>query len=217
MLDQKQKSSDEKFSWTAIKIVIVISFVFLLQSIFPNQMENFILKSSGALQKPWTLITYIFLHGSFSHLYSNMFALALFGSILEKVIGDKNFLKVFFLTGIFSGIISIFFYNGVIGASGAIYGIMGILAVVRPKLVVWVFGVPMYMIIVVVLYSLLDLGGVFYPTNVANVGHISGLAAGLIIGLLWKKKYVMKEPKKGKRMEISEKEIREWEKKYMRK
>ena len=213
--DQKQKSADEKFGWIAIKLVLIISFIFLLQNLFPTQTNKFVLKSSEVLYQPWTLITYVFMHGSFSHLYSNMFALALFGSILEKVIGEKNFLKVFLLTGIFSGFFGIFFYNSLIGASGSIFGIMGVLAILRPKLIVWVLGAPMPMAIAIIVYAALDLGGIFYPTNVANIGHLSALSLGISIGLAWRKKYEIKEPKKEKRIEISEAEIREWEKKYM--
>jgi membrane associated rhomboid family serine protease len=58
------------------------------------------LETASVASRPWTMLTYIFLHGSFAHLFYNMFALALFGSILERVIGGKRFLFVFFVSGI---------------------------------------------------------------------------------------------------------------------
>jgi hypothetical protein len=145
-----------------------------------------------------------------------MLALFIFGSMLEKVVGYKNFLKVFFFTGIFSGIISIFFYSSVIGASGAIFGVMGMLALLRPKTVVWTLGVPMYIIVAIIIYASLDLAGVFYPDDIAHLGHLSALILGLLIGLAWRKKYKVIEKKK-KEFVLSEEEFRKWEDKYMRK
>ena len=207
---------ERKFNWIAAKLVLVISLVFLLQKIFPQIFEIFILKRSEVLFEPWTLVTYIFLHGSFLHLFSNMFALFIFGSILEKVVGYKNFLKVFFFTGILSGAFSLFFYNSVIGASGAIFGVMGTLALLRPKMVIWALGVPMYMIVAIIVYAALDLAGVFYPDNIAHIGHLLALVLGILIGLLWKKKYGVVEKKKKEEFKLNEEEFRKWEDKYMK-
>jgi hypothetical protein len=212
--NKRVATTDRKFHWMAAKLVLVISFIFLIQLIFPQFFEIFILRKSEVIFQPWTLVTYIFLHGSYLHLYSNMFALFIFSSILEKVIGYKNFLKVFFFTGIVSGLISIFFYDSVIGASGAIFGIIGTLALLRPKMVVWGLGIPMYMMVVIIVYAVLDLAGVFYPDDIAHIGHLSALALGIIIGIMWKKKYGIVEKKK--KPLLSEEEFRRWEDKYMK-
>jgi hypothetical protein len=206
---------EDRFQWTSLKLTLLISLVFLFQLFLPKTLEGFVLNSSEVIYKPWTLLTYIFLHGSFSHLYSNMFALALFGSILEKIVGYKNFLKIFFFTGIFSGIFSTIFYTSVIGASGAVYGIMGTLAMLRPKMVVWALGVPMYMIITIVVYGVLDLAGAFFPSNIAHVGHLSALAVGILIGLLLRKRYAVFEVKREKFV-LGDKEFRRWEDEYMK-
>ncbi|HKZ45364.1 MAG TPA: rhomboid family intramembrane serine protease [archaeon] len=203
------------FSWTALKLVLIISLIFLLQQIFPNQFELLALNSQEVLYRPWTLVTYIFLHANYSHLFSNMFFLVIAGLMLEKTVGYKNFLFVFFITGIFSGIVSTFFYDSVIGASGAIYGVMSVLAVIRSKTVIYVLGVPMYIIIAMILYAILDLGGVFYPSSTANIGHLSALFFGVVIGLYWRKKYKITEKKKEK-IKIDEEYFREWEEKYMK-
>jgi len=206
---------EDRFQWTSLKLTLLISLVFLFQLFLPKTLEGFVLNSSEVIYKPWILLTYIFLHGSFSHLYSNMFALALFGSILEKIVGYKNFLKIFFFTGIFSGIFSTIFYTSVIGASGAVYGIMGTLAMLRPKMVVWALGVPMYMIITIVVYGVLDLAGAFFPSNIAHVGHLSALAVGILIGLLLRKRYAVFEVKREKFV-LGDKEFRRWEDEYMK-
>lgn len=211
----KEKLTDERFRLVALSLALIISFVFTLQFIFP-QMLKFALESSSVVSRPWTLVTYIFLHGSFSHLYSNMIALVIFGSILEKVVGYKNFLKIFFSAGIFSGIFGMIFYSSVIGASGAVYGIMGTLAMLRPKMVVWALGVPMHMIVAIVVYGVLDLAGTFYPSNIAHIGHLSALLIGVLIGLLLRKRYVVVEVNREKFV-LDENEFRRWEDEYMKK
>ena len=207
----------EKFNWIALKLAVFISFIFILQSVFPENFGIFVLDSSKAFLRPWTLVTYIFLHGSFSHLYANMFALAIFGSILEKAVGYKNFLKVFFLTGIFSGVFSSFFYSSLIGASGAVFGVMGTLAMLRPKMVVWAVDVPMPMIISIIIYAVLDFAGLFYPSDIVHIGHLSALALGIFIGVIWKKKFGLVEAKKETTSVLSEDELKKWEDDYMRK
>ena len=205
----------EDFHWYALKLTFLILAIFALQNIFPDSLEQFALVSSKIFSQPWSLVTYIFIHGSASHIFSNLFSLILFGLVLEKIIGSKNFLIVFFSAGVTSGMASMFFYNSVIGASGAIFGILGVLAVTRPKMVVPAFGIPIPMIAAVVLWALLDLVGTFYPNSVANIGHLAGLAAGIAIGFWLRPKYMLPKKKKGKKVKLDKKYLREWEEKYM--
>jgi membrane associated rhomboid family serine protease len=207
--------SKEKFRWVALIIVVVIIFIHSLQVWFPIQSENFALVSSKVLERPWTLITYMFLHENLSHLYFNMVALALFGSILESIIGYKKFLIVFFLTGIFSGIISTLFYSTIIGASGAIFGILGVLVVIRPWSPILAIGVPMPVIIAVVIWAVFDLLGIFNPADqIAHFGHLAGLGFGLVIGLFLREKYKLE--KKEEKPALTDEELDEWEEKWMK-
>jgi hypothetical protein len=214
MVDAKEP---EKFQWYTLKLSIFILAVFILQSIFPNSFEPFALVSSKILSQPWSLATYIFLHGSPSHIFSNLFSLILFGFILEKMVGSKNFLLIFFSAGIISGIASLFFYSSVIGASGAIFGILGVLAVIRPRMVVLAFGIPIPMIAAVILWALLDLAGAFYPSSVGNIGHLAGLAAGITIGLWLRPKYKLPEKKKEDKIKLDKEYFKRWEEKYIKK
>lgn len=211
----KNVEKDEKFSWYVAWISIAILIVFALQNIFPFITDMFALGSSQIFQQPWTLVTYIFLHADANHILSNLVAFIIFGFILEKLVGSKNLLLIFFATGILSGIASIFFYPSVIGASGAIFGIMGVLVVIRPKMVVLAFGIPLPMLAAVILYAALDLAGVFYPSSIANIGHLAGLAAGIVIGFFMRPKYKLPETQKKDEMRFDEEYFREWEKKYM--
>ncbi len=185
--------------------------VFILQNIFPWVTNNFALIQSRALTEPWMFLTNIFLHGSVLHLMYNMFALGLFGFILERIVGSKLFLAIFFITGLVASIGSFMFYNASLGASGAIFGILGVLAVLRPRMMIWVY-VPMPMILAIFVWAVADFIGLFYPSGVANVAHLAGMASGIIFGLIIREKFA---EKKEVRYDIDETKFRQWEDKWM--
>ncbi|MBI4168212.1 MAG: rhomboid family intramembrane serine protease [Candidatus Aenigmarchaeota archaeon] len=204
-----------KFEMHALKIFGVCAIVFAVQNLSHSFTELFLLDSSAILQRPWTLLTYMFLHANLQHFISNMFALLVFCLILEKVIGSENFLKVYFASGIISGFVGILFYDSLIGASGAIFGAMASLAILRPSLTVWISYVPMPMIIALFVWAASDMLGLFIPSNVANIGHLSGMFLGAAYTLAYLRDF-MEKPRKGYRIRISEEVIRDWEKRYMR-
>lgn len=196
-------------------ILIAINIgMFVMQSVFPWITSEFVLVSSDVLSRPWILVTSMFLHGDALHLIFNMLALALFGIFLEKFIGSEKFLMAYFLTGIVAGVGSTFFYASVLGASGAIFGVQGYLAAIRPKLMMWVFGVPMPMFVAVILWSAFNFAGLFFPAGIAFASHLFGLFFGIILGL-----YLHGKPKiekKEKNDYPSEEELDAWEDIYMR-
>ena len=182
--------------------------VFILQTAFSGFTELFLLNSNSFIQ-PWRFVTAIFLHGDLGHLIYNLFALVLFGSMLERLVGSKRFLAVFFITGIGANLFSVFFYPSSLGASGAIFGIIGSLIVVRPTLVVFAFGLPMPMFIAGILWALGDVIGLFVPSNVGNIAHLSGLAIGLLLGAFyrdWRRRRIPRE-----RSGLDEGFMRRWE------
>ena len=131
-----------KFRFYAFKLGIIMFIVFLVQLTIESFTDLFVLNQIAWTQL-WRFLTAIFLHGSILHLLYNLFALVLFGSILEKLIGGRKFLWIFFISGILANIIAVNFYDSSLGASGAIFGIIGALIVIRPMLMVWAFGRPM--------------------------------------------------------------------------
>ncbi len=198
----------------ALFLVLICIAVFILQNIFPIT-DSLSLVSSQVLNRPWTLITHMFLHASVSHLFYNMIALGLFGLILENIIGSKKFLIVYFVSGLFAGLGSILFYQASIGASGAIFGILAALGVLRPRMVVYVSYVPMPMALAVVLWAGGNIFGLFYPTEVAYAAHLFGLIPGLLYGLFLRKNFREKIKRKEKD-EIDEASLKRWEEKYMK-
>lgn len=197
----------------ALWISAICIVVFVLQLLIPGFTETLLLDSS-AYSQVWRFVTSIFLHGDIMHIAYNLFALILFGSILEKLIGSNKFLLVFLVTGILANIISVNFYDSSLGASGAIFGVIGALIIVRPMLVVWAFGLPMPIFIAGILWVGVDLLGVLSPSNVANIAHLSGMFFGLILGLLFRD--WRNEKHKDNEIRFNEKEVRNWEDVYMR-
>ena len=200
----------------AFCIVGLMTILFLASFIWHDQvLSSLALVSKGVWARPWSLVTHIFVHADLAHFAYNVFALALFGLILEKRIGHQNFLFVFFSTGLLAGFVSTLFYQSVIGASGAIMGLIGTLAVLRPRMVVWSLGVPMPIVVAAGVWVLLDLAGFSTADNVAHAAHIAGLVFGVVLGLFFWETYGDRKGK-GKREElISDEEHERWEKEYM--
>jgi hypothetical protein len=201
------------FRYYSVVLAIVCVAVFVLQLSYEGFTDAFVLLSSDVFSRPWILLTSVFLHGGLEHLVYNMFALVMFGLILEKLIGSRRFLIVFFLSGLFSGSVSSLFYRASLGASGAIFGIIGVLAVLRPKMVVWVYSVPMPMFLAAGIWAAIDLFGLFYPSQVASAAHLAGLVLGLMLGLYWRRTF--KEEKHEKEESVNDYEIDQWEEEWM--
>lgn len=205
-----------KFRFYAFKLSGIMILVFLAQVLISGFTEFFVLNSK-AWWEIWRFVSSIFLHGGMVHLIYNLFALALFGSILEKFIGSRRFLIVFFVSGILANLISVNFYDSSLGASGAIFGVIGALILVRPMLVVWAFGMPMPIFIAGILWGIGDVLGtigflVGNPIdNTGNIAHLSGMFFGLIFGMMYRKR----RRKRKDRMVIDERTVRDWERDYM--
>jgi len=175
-------------SWTYF-LIILNTIIFIFEMIFPQIVPEFDLKSD-ILSRPWILITYMFLHATPEHLIFNMYALLIFGILLENKIGSKNFVKIYFTSGIIAGIVGSFIYNSALGASAAIMGIIGATVVLMPDLPILLFFIiPMSMRTAGILWFLLDLIGAFSPnSHVGHIAHIVGMTTGLVFGYYYKKK-----------------------------
>jgi membrane associated rhomboid family serine protease len=206
------------FQFYALKLTGIIILVFLAQAMIPGFTEFFLL-NQNAWNEPWRFVTSIFLHGNLAHLVYNMFALALFGTILEVLIREKRFLFVFFSTGILANLVSVFFYPASLGASGAIFGIIGAMIYIKPWQVVWAFGLPMPVFIAGILWAVGDMIGIFVPDNVGNIAHLSGMAFGLLVGSFFRRHYRRKKERRRRekhKHKLDEDHVRRWEDAYLR-
>jgi membrane associated rhomboid family serine protease len=145
-------------------------------------------------EQPWTLLTSIFIHASFWHVLANMITLYFFGSAVNRLLGTTKFLIVYFLGGIAGSAVYLLLapVNSIaVGASGAIFALGGVLAVMRPKLRVIIFPIPaplplwIAIIGIFALFTILAIVGVL-PT-IAWQGHLGGLVFGLVAGYFFRR------------------------------
>lgn len=202
-----------KFKFYALWMCLICIIAFILQLTFSGFTDMFLLRQDSALEV-WRFVSAIFLHGSIVHIISNLFALALFGTILEGFIGGRKFLLVFFASGIAANLVAVNFYPSSLGASGAIYGILGALIIIRPLMAVWVYGLPMPIFIAGILWIIGGIMGIFMPSETGHIAHLSGIGIGMIFGILfrdWSRRDAKKE-----RIVINERDARAWEERHMR-
>ena len=175
---------------TIIALCTLSFIVELLPGIGPFYLNAFEFNPNYILTRPWTLVTYIFLHSGIFHLFFNMFVMFFLGTTLEKIIGKKQFLGIFFASGILSAVgYSLLSYpvfnmspGPMIGASGAIYGVFAALTMLEPDLRVYVYFVPMKLKYALILFALLDFLMVNSSDMVAHTAHLSGILVGLYMG-----------------------------------
>ncbi|MCK4936295.1 MAG: rhomboid family intramembrane serine protease [Elusimicrobiales bacterium] len=144
----------------------------------------------------WQTVTYLFLHGGFWHFFFNILMLWIFGRIIESALGTREFLFYFFVCGIGAGIISIVFSFGsprpIIGASGAIYGLMVAFAILYPKQIVYLYFVlPVKAWQMAAILVVMELAMSFSTTNsnIANVAHLGGMFIGYLYFKLGRKNF----------------------------
>jgi membrane associated rhomboid family serine protease len=141
----------------------------------------------------WTWITSVFAHGSPGHILINSIVLYFFGPIVERRVGTRAFVALFFVAGILAGLgqigtaLALGEVSGVVGASGAIMAIMGVLTVLNPNLRVYLYfilPVPLWLLTVGFAgYSVfIALGGGIGAGGVAHLAHLVGLVVGLGYG-----------------------------------
>lgn len=146
----------------------------------------------------WTPLTSMFLHASPEHLLLNMFAFYFFGRVVEQQLGWKKMLLIFVGTGIAGdAALSAAALLGLsspliptIGASAAIFGLLGVAMFLKPmEIVFYPYVVPVPLILVAllyVLYNIIAFGAVLtagQESDIAYVAHVGGLAAGILAGL----------------------------------
>tara|TARA_Y100000310_G_C20659694_1_gene804025 strand:- start:286 stop:912 length:627 start_codon:yes stop_codon:yes gene_type:complete len=206
-----------KIKFYSLWFVLINVIIFLLQISFSGFTELFVLNQL-AYSQIWRFVTSIFLHGSITHLMFNMFALFFFGIALEKLIGSKRFLFIYFLSGIIANIISVNFYPSSLGASGAIMGIIGALTLIKPMMMVWAFGMIVPMFIAAILWitgDILGAFGAFGDTGIGNIAHLSGIGIGLILGLIFRK-VIKRQRKANNKIELPKYYIENWENRHMK-
>jgi membrane associated rhomboid family serine protease len=172
--------------WFLVALNVLVFIITLLK---PQAVIDLLGLTPAFLpEQPWTIITAMFVHGSLWHILFNMISLYFLGSFLLRAAGERSFLAVFFLGGLAGNILFVLladpFATG-IGASGAIFAIGGALAVLVPRVPVFMFfiPVPVPLWVAIIIFFLFS----FLP-NIAWQAHLGGLLLGLAAGLILRKR-----------------------------
>lgn len=176
-----------------LRLVIANVVVFLLQQTTPITGE-FAFVPAEILRRPWTVLTYMFLHGSFGHIIFNMLSLYFFGSRLEARLGGRSFLQLYFISGLVGALLSAVFspHAAVIGASGAVFGVMYGFAHFWPRERIYIWGVlPIEARWLVIISAALALFFVRTgaQSGVAHFAHLGGFLGGFVYLAIWQRKH----------------------------
>jgi membrane associated rhomboid family serine protease len=165
------------------RLLIANVVVFLLTSTQALDWRYLALFPGAILARPWGVFTYMFVHGGFLHLLFNMIGLFFFGPRLEMQLGGRSFLNLYLLSGLGGAAFSFLFarYGAVVGASGAVFGVLLGFAYFWPRERIYIWGVlpveARWLVVVLAGMSLYagmsGAGGV-----VAHFAHLGGFAAG---------------------------------------
>lgn len=189
------KFSGSHKGWPIVTCVLIVVcvMVFIIQALVPAGVwAEYALVPANALSRPWTFVSYIFLHSSFDHLMFNLIFFAFWGYYAEIAVGKKGLLAAFLLAGILGGIggmLIAYPLSMLVGASAAILGVSGFLAAIHPDYPVRLF-LPFYRpaISAVVFYWVFDFVYLLTSTHPTAYGaHLVGLAAGILLGIFWKR------------------------------
>ena len=138
----------------------------------------------------WQFLTYMFVHGDFTHLLFNMLGLFFFGLAVERTIGSKEFLLMYLVSGTLCGIISflVYLFSGsymtfLVGASGAIYSLLLAYAVIFPRNRIYFWGVlPILAPLLVAIYAGMEIASQLLTLQhgVAHMTHLAGFAVAWV-------------------------------------
>ncbi|OGO18803.1 MAG: hypothetical protein A2Z15_02575 [Chloroflexi bacterium RBG_16_50_11] len=174
-------------------VIIAINLIVFIAALVKKSAIIINLGLSPVLfpEKPWTLVTSMFVHAEFWHIFGNMLTLFFFGRVIHQLIGSGRFLLLYLGGGILGNLLYIWLGSQLsfaIGASGAVYALAGALVVMMPNMRVALWGIlPMPLWMVVLLFFVVWSIPNFIP-GVAWQAHLGGLAAGLIAGFFIRRK-----------------------------
>ncbi len=194
-------TSNQRITPVVLNLIIINALVYVAQMImdkttglteylalYSYQSENF---------KPYQLVTHMFAHSptTIFHILFNMYALWMFGVVLERVWGPKKFLIFYLVCGLAAGVAQMFAMdiNGsAVGASGAIMGLLAAFAYLFPdtKFFILPFPFPIKAKFMVAIYAAIDLFGGLHPgaaDNIAHFAHLGGMVMGFILVIIWGK------------------------------
>lgn len=174
-----------------VKNLLIINILIFITSILLtnlNIVDNFALYPlNSELFRPYQFITYMFLHGSFLHIFFNMFTLWMFGPSVEEKIGTNRFISLYFIGGVFAAYFQQLINSSIlIGASGAICAVMAAYAFIYPNVKLYLYFLfPVRAKYILGIFFLIELFSAIYGTSdgVGHYAHVGGAISGALIYL----------------------------------
>ena len=208
MNPQKKKRFflDWSLTWQLIFINCVLFLAFFILDLTNILPLKFIaLNPSLVLEQGtyWTFLTSMFMHGGIFHLFVNMLSLFFVGGLLEKILGKRRYFSLYLISGLFAGLFFVLaslvfsadYISFAVGASGALFGLVGALLLLTPNLRVYVMFIPIPIKLkyaapgLLVLLWLISIAG---NVPIGNTAHLGGLLAGLGYGIFLRLKFPKK-------------------------
>lgn len=179
----------------AIRTIITLNVgIFLIQVLGGNTINNYLIGAFAftpewptALLQPWRLVTYMFLHAGVFHILFNMLWLWWMGRAVEETLGPRSFTVIYLGSGIGGAVLDVLVarflgINYVIGASGAVFGIMVAFAMLFPRMPIMLFLLPpieaRYVVAGLIAFDVLFLGA---ADNTARIVHLGGAGIGYLL------------------------------------
>lgn len=168
--------------------------VFLATSLNPALLNQFAFVPAWIFVRPWTAFTYMFLHAGLMHIGFNMLLLYFFGSRLEARLGSRGFLKIYLLSGLVGALLSIITPNvAIVGASGAVYGVLFGFAWFWPRERIHIYGIipveARSIVVFLTIAAIVFAAAPFIPglsggSGIAHFAHLGGFL-GAFVYLKW--------------------------------
>ena len=176
-------------TWVMRLIVANCAVFFLQMTSRLVSFDRFAFIPAYVLERPWTMLTYMFLHGSVTHILFNMLGLYFFGPQVESRLGARRFLTLYLLSGLAGAAVSFWFapFSAVVGASGALFGVMIAFARYWPDAQIYLmFMIPVPARAAVLLMAAMSLwsGVRGSRSGVADFAHLGGFVGGWLY-LVW--------------------------------
>lgn len=165
--------------WVTRLLIANVAAFLLQQAMGPQWELMFVFHPAFVLARPWTAITYMFLHAGIWHLFFNMLGLYFFGPALENRLGGKHFIALYFVSGLSGAALTFLDPAPIIGASGGVFGIFLGFAYYWPREKILIWGVlPVEARILVGIMTVVSLFGI--GSNIAHFAHLGGYVGAFI-------------------------------------
>jgi membrane associated rhomboid family serine protease len=175
------------------RLLIANVLMYFVQQTVPGLTQALAFVPIAILSRPWTMVTYMFMHGSISHILFNMIALYFFGSRVEQRLGPERFFVLYFVGGISGALMSFAFepYAPVIGASAGVFGVMLAFARFWPRDQIFIWGIiPIEARWLVGITTVMALfGGFSGGGGVAHFAHLGGFLGAFVYLLFLERRH----------------------------